>query len=89
MAEAVKNAWLVIEAIPEKLSIKQDVFALLEKFAPEDAILASNSSSFKSREIAEHLNTPYRGKLKLAKRRNLSVGEHQSDNIISLQYALL
>lgn len=62
VAKAVKDAWLVIEAIPERLSIKQDVFAQLEKLAPEDAILASNSSSFKSREIAEHLSTAYRGK---------------------------
>ncbi|KAK9900531.1 3-hydroxybutyryl-CoA dehydrogenase [Cystobasidium minutum MCA 4210] len=56
LEDAVKNAWLVIEAIPERLSIKQDVFALLEKHTPTDAILASNSSSFKSREIAVNLN---------------------------------
>lgn len=63
VAEAVKDAWLVIEAIPERLSIKQDVFAQLEEYAPSNAILASNSSSFKSREIAVHLKTAYRGEL--------------------------
>ncbi|PHH80804.1 hypothetical protein CDD80_6894 [Ophiocordyceps camponoti-rufipedis] len=53
LAEAVKNAWLVIEAVPEKLSIKISTFADLEKLAPEDALLCTNSSSYKSREMVE------------------------------------
>lgn len=48
---AVKNAWLVIEAVPEVLAIKTDTFLALEKQAPKDCILASNSSSFKSSEL--------------------------------------
>ncbi|KAK4218285.1 putative dehydrogenase [Rhypophila decipiens] len=51
LAAAVSSAWLVIECVPEKLNIKIDVFADLEKLAPSDAILASNSSSYKSREM--------------------------------------
>ncbi|KAM7188730.1 putative dehydrogenase [Naviculisporaceae sp. PSN 640] len=51
LASAVSNAWLIIECVPEKLNIKIDVFAELEKLAPSDAILASNSSSYKSREM--------------------------------------
>ncbi|OJJ67793.1 hypothetical protein ASPBRDRAFT_134572 [Aspergillus brasiliensis CBS 101740] len=48
---AVENAWLTIEAVPEKLSLKVATFAELEKLAPKDCILASNSSSYKSSEM--------------------------------------
>jgi 3-hydroxyacyl-CoA dehydrogenase len=48
LKEAIANAWLVIEAVPEKLAIKIDVFAELDVYAPADAILATNSSSYKS-----------------------------------------
>ncbi|KAF7586465.1 hypothetical protein BBP40_008825 [Aspergillus hancockii] len=51
MQEAVSNAWLVIEAVPEKLELKIATFAELEALAPEDCILASNSSSYKSSEM--------------------------------------
>lgn len=51
LKEAVQDAWLVIECVPERLELKIDVFAELEKVAPQDAILASNSSSYKSREM--------------------------------------
>jgi 3-hydroxyacyl-CoA dehydrogenase len=48
---AVQNAWLVIEAVPEKIQLKIDTFAELEALAPADCILASNSSSYKSSEM--------------------------------------
>jgi 3-hydroxybutyryl-CoA dehydrogenase len=48
---------LVIECVPEKLALKRDVFAMLERLAPDDALLASNSSSFPISEIAEGLAT--------------------------------
>ncbi|EHK25890.1 uncharacterized protein TRIVIDRAFT_189581 [Trichoderma virens Gv29-8] len=48
---AVQTAWLVIEAVPEKIQIKIDTFSELETHAPKDAILASNSSSYKSSEL--------------------------------------
>ncbi|KAI8277963.1 3-hydroxyacyl-CoA dehydrogenase-like protein [Colletotrichum sp. SAR11_57] len=50
---AVKNAWLVIEAVPERIEIKIDTFAELEAKAPADAILASNSSSYRSSEMLD------------------------------------
>lgn len=56
LAAAVKNAWLVTEAVPEKLEIKLNTFADLEKFAPNDCILASNSSSFKSSELVGRMS---------------------------------
>lgn len=45
---AVKNCWIVIEAVPEILSLKEDTFLELEKNTPVDCILATNSSSYKS-----------------------------------------
>ncbi|TQV97061.1 hypothetical protein V2A60_000292 [Cordyceps javanica] len=53
--KSVSSAWLVIEAVPEKLDLKISTFADLEKLAPPDAILCSNSSSYKSREMIEGL----------------------------------
>lgn len=51
LKDAVQNAWLTIEAVPEKLFLKVATFAELEKLAPNDCILASNSSSYKSSEM--------------------------------------
>ncbi|RFU23880.1 hypothetical protein B7463_g12460, partial [Scytalidium lignicola] len=55
MESAVRDAWLVIEAVPEKLELKIDTFGELDKKAPADCILSSNSSSFKSRFIIEQV----------------------------------
>ncbi len=41
---AVKDAFAVFEAAPEKLSLKQAIFAEIEASAPESCILASNTS---------------------------------------------
>lgn len=51
LATAVKDCWLVFEAVPEILPLKESTFADLEKCAPEDCIFGSNSSSFKSGEL--------------------------------------
>ncbi|MCW2564377.1 MAG: 3-hydroxybutyryl-CoA dehydrogenase [Mycobacterium sp.] len=48
LVEAVHNAWLVVEAIPERLELKKQVFGQLDELASADAILASNSSSYAS-----------------------------------------
>ncbi|KAI1358837.1 hypothetical protein F5Y08DRAFT_320911 [Xylaria arbuscula] len=53
---AVKDAWLVIEAIPERIELKISTFAELESLAPKDAILASNSSSYRSGEMLERVS---------------------------------
>ena len=44
LAEAVGDADIVIEAALEKLELKQEIFAELEKLAPRHALLASNTS---------------------------------------------
>jgi enoyl-CoA hydratase/3-hydroxyacyl-CoA dehydrogenase len=43
----------VVEAVPEKMEIKQDVFAELDAATPSHAILASNTSSLSISEIAD------------------------------------
>jgi enoyl-CoA hydratase/3-hydroxyacyl-CoA dehydrogenase len=43
----------VVEAVPEKMQIKQDVFAQLDAAVPGHAILASNTSSLSITEIGE------------------------------------
>jgi 3-hydroxybutyryl-CoA dehydrogenase len=46
---AAGGAGIVIEAAPEKLALKQAIFADLERLAPPGAILASNIRRFRSR----------------------------------------
>jgi 3-hydroxyacyl-CoA dehydrogenase len=57
---AVKDAWLVIEAVPEKLELKIDTFELLDRYAPEDCILGSNSSSYRSSLMLDKVSTERR-----------------------------
>jgi 3-hydroxyacyl-CoA dehydrogenase len=44
--QAIRNAELVIEAVPEELETKQQVFTAFDKFAKPNAVFASNTSSF-------------------------------------------
>lgn len=55
---AVKEADYVIEAIVEKVDIKEKLFEELDKLAPEHAILASNSSTIVSSKMAKCTNRP-------------------------------
>jgi 3-hydroxybutyryl-CoA dehydrogenase len=55
LASAMQDATFVFEAAPEKLPLKQQIFAELEKFTAPDTILASNSSAIPSTEIGRHL----------------------------------
>ncbi len=52
LGEAVGDADLVIEAVPEDIGLKQRVFGDLEKMAPGHAILATNTSGLQISEIA-------------------------------------
>jgi 3-hydroxybutyryl-CoA dehydrogenase len=55
MAPAMKDTKFVFEAAPEKLPLKQQIFADLESVVAPDTILASNSSAIPSTEIGKHL----------------------------------
>ena len=60
LAEAVEGADLVIEAVPEVMSLKGRVFAEVEAAAPPPAILATNTSSLSVTEMAAGLELPGR-----------------------------
>ncbi|MGC9122618.1 MAG: 3-hydroxyacyl-CoA dehydrogenase NAD-binding domain-containing protein [Thermoplasmata archaeon] len=53
--DAVKDADLVIEAVPEKEDLKKKIFADLEKYTRNDAILTSNTSNIRITDIAKDL----------------------------------
>ncbi|MBP6460061.1 MAG: 3-hydroxybutyryl-CoA dehydrogenase [Crocinitomicaceae bacterium] len=54
----VKNCELVVEAATENIELKLNIFRDLDKFAPENAILASNTSSISITKIASVTNRP-------------------------------
>jgi len=58
IAEAVKDADFVIEAVPEIMDLKKQVFQALDEAAPKHAILASNTSNMSITEMAAATNRP-------------------------------
>ncbi len=59
-AEGVRNADLIIEAVPEKLELKQKVYAGLEPRMKPGAILATNTSSIPLQDLRTTLQKPER-----------------------------
>ena len=55
-AEAVRDAEAVIEAVPEDLALKREVFRRLDAAAPPGALLLSNTSELSIAEIASATN---------------------------------
>lgn len=53
LADAVEDAQLVIEAVPERLEVKLGLFGDLGRLAPASAILATNTSSLSVTRIAD------------------------------------
>jgi len=51
LSEAVADSDLIIEAIPEKLELKKEIFSQIDKAAPPNAIIATNSSSIEVSRI--------------------------------------
>ena len=58
LRKACEGADFVIEAVVEKLEIKRQVFADLDRFTPDHAILATNSSYLGNSRIADATNRP-------------------------------
>jgi len=56
--EAVKNAELIIEVVPEIMDLKKSVYAELDKVAGPDVIFASNTSTLPITEIANTTSRP-------------------------------
>jgi len=58
IAESVKDADFIIEAVPEVMDLKRQVFQALDAAAPKHAILASNTSTMSITEIASATKRP-------------------------------
>jgi 3-hydroxybutyryl-CoA dehydrogenase len=56
----LRGAEVVIEAVREHLGVKQQLFAELERAAPPDAVLATNTSSLSVTDIAAAVQDPSR-----------------------------
>lgn len=60
LADAVKDAEIIIEAIPEVLEIKRDTWSQVGALAPETAVFATNSSTLLPSQIADATSSPER-----------------------------
>lgn len=60
LATAVKDADLVVEAVPENIDLKHRIFKQLDAATKPDAILASNTSQYSITEIASVVSDPSR-----------------------------
>ena len=63
LVKAVQHADLVIEAAPERLELKQRLFAEIADAAPSHAVLASNTSVIPITKIGEYLEPSIRSRL--------------------------
>lgn len=55
LEEALDDAWLAVESVPEKLELKIATWDQIDQAAPADTIFATNSSSYPSRLMAENV----------------------------------
>ena len=60
LSAALSGIEMVIEAVPEKMDLKLSVFQEVERHAPADAIVASNTSALSITEISSALTRPQR-----------------------------
>ena len=60
LEDALSGVDLVIEAVPEKIDLKRSIFQKIEELAPENAILATNTSGLRISEIASVVKNPDR-----------------------------
>jgi enoyl-CoA hydratase/3-hydroxyacyl-CoA dehydrogenase len=58
LINSIKEADFIVEAIPEVMELKQDLFKELGQHAPEHAVLATNTSTMSISKIAEASNRP-------------------------------
>ncbi len=75
LADAAGDVDLVIESVPEVMSLKKEVFKELDAVCPPHTILASNSSSLSITEIAS-----------LTKRQEKTIGFHFSNPVALLKH---
>jgi 3-hydroxybutyryl-CoA dehydrogenase len=51
--EAIRDAELIIEAVPEEIEMKLELFTIFDKFAKPNAIFASNTSSLSISDFSD------------------------------------
>ncbi len=77
--QAARAACLVIEAVPDEMESKIEIFTLLDKVARPATILASNTSSFTVTELA---SVTYRANKILGMRFGVPLGEMKALEIV-------
>ncbi len=60
LAQGLRGADMVIEAVPEVEAVKKDVFRQLDRTTPITTILASNTSSISITRLAAATSRPHR-----------------------------
>jgi 3-hydroxybutyryl-CoA dehydrogenase len=60
LADAVKDADLVVEAVPEQLELKRDIYARMGAVAPAKTIFATNSSTLLPSKLMDATGRPDR-----------------------------
>jgi len=58
LEQSLKGSNLVVEAVPEDLNLKKKVYEEIEKFATDDMIFASNTSTLPISEISSFTSRP-------------------------------
>ncbi|TYL37334.1 3-hydroxyacyl-CoA dehydrogenase [Natronococcus pandeyae] len=86
---------LMVEATPEDIDLKRDVFAAADEAAPEHAILATNTSTLPVTEMADATDRPeqvvgmhFSNPVPLIDLVEVISGEQTSDSVIELTVAL-
>jgi len=95
LQKGVSDAQVIIEAVPENMQLKKDVFAKASATCASDAILATNTSTMSITEIATAVTNPERfagmhffnpvTRMKLVE---LIYGAKTSENTINILYEL-
>ncbi len=60
VADAVADAQLIVEAVPERLEVKQAVYAEIEQAAPATAIISSSTSGIMPTDLQAKMTRPER-----------------------------
>ncbi|MGC9189470.1 MAG: 3-hydroxyacyl-CoA dehydrogenase [Conexivisphaera sp.] len=63
LESGASDADFVIEAAPERMEIKRDIFSRLDRSARQEAVLATNTSSLPITEVSESVSAPRRGRV--------------------------
>jgi enoyl-CoA hydratase/3-hydroxyacyl-CoA dehydrogenase len=95
LEEAVREADFVVEAVPENIELKREIFEKVDAATSDDAILASNTSTLPITEIAKAVDDPSRvvgmhffNPPQLMPLVEVIRGEHTTDDVVETTVAL-